>query len=139
MKVAILKAKGQGGLQDPKSGRYISSKRDTVVPYTDWAESQVNHKAITAVEVLEESNFADYVGYLTEANGDEEKALTAYRKSLPKPKTGKDADAEKAEKEAKAKAAKEAQEARAKEAAEAKAKAGEPTETAPAANAAKAD
>lgn len=83
MKVAILRAVGDGGLQDPRTGTYISSKRDTLVPYSDWAESLVNHKQLRVVEVLEGSNWADYVNYLTEAKGDEEAGLAAYRKSLP--------------------------------------------------------
>lgn len=83
MKVAILRAVGDGGLQDPRTGVYVSSKRDTLIPYSDWAESLVNHKQLRAVEVLEGSNWAEYVNYLTEAKGDEEKALAAYRKSLP--------------------------------------------------------
>lgn len=88
MKVAILRAVGDGGLQDIRTGAYISSKRDTVVPYSDWAESLVNHKQVKAVEVLDGSNYAEYVNYLAEAKGDEEKALAAYRKALPSGKKG---------------------------------------------------
>lgn len=88
MKVAILRAVGDGGLQDPRTGIYVSSKRDTLVPYSDWAESLVNHKQLKVVEVLEGSNYAEYVNYLAEAKGDEEKALANYRKSLPSGKRG---------------------------------------------------
>lgn len=88
MKVAILRATGPGGLQDPRTGVYVSSKRDTLVPYSDWAESLVNHKQLKVVEVLEGSNYAEYVNYLAEAKGDEEKALASYRKSLPSGKRG---------------------------------------------------
>lgn len=83
MKVAILRAVGDGGLQDPRTGTYISSKRDTLVPYTDWAESLVNHKQLRVVEILEGSNWTEYVTYLTEAKGDEAAGLAAYRKALP--------------------------------------------------------
>lgn len=86
MKVAILRATGAGGLQDPRTGLYISSKRDTLVPYSDWAETQVNHKQLKLVDLLEESNYVEYIAHLTEAKGDEEAALESYRKSLPKPK-----------------------------------------------------
>ena len=88
MKVAILRAVGDGGLQDPRTGVYVSSKRDTLIPYSDWAESLVNHKQLRVVEVLDGSNYAEYVNYLTEAKGDEEKALAAYRKALPSGKKG---------------------------------------------------
>lgn len=83
MKVAILRAVGDGGLQDPSTGNYVSSKRDTVVPYTSWAESLVNHDQIKLVEILEGSDYSEYVAQLAEAQGDEEKALAAYRKVLP--------------------------------------------------------
>ena len=83
MRIAVLRAKGDGGLQDPKSGVYISSLRDTVAPYTDWAESLVNHDEITLVDLLEDGNYADYVNHVREANGDEEAGLKSYRSSLP--------------------------------------------------------
>ena len=83
MRVAVLRALGDGGLQDPKTGTYISSKRDTIAPYSDWAESLVNHDKVKLVELLEGSNYADYVSQLAEAKGDEDAALQSYRKRLP--------------------------------------------------------
>lgn len=83
MKVAILKAVGDGGLMDPRTGNYISSKRNTIAPFTDWAESLANHDKIEVVEVIEGSDWGEYVNHLGEAQGDEEKALEAYRKVVP--------------------------------------------------------
>lgn len=83
MKVAILRAVGDGGLQDPSTGNYVSSKRDTVVPYSNWAESLVNHGQIKVVEILEDSDYGEFVNHVAQADGDEEKALSSYRKVLP--------------------------------------------------------
>lgn len=83
MKVAVLRAIGDGGLQDPNTGLYISSKRDTIVPFTAWAESLANHDKIKVVEVLENSEYSEFVNHLAEAQGDEDKALEMYRKVLP--------------------------------------------------------
>lgn len=89
MRVAVLKAKGDGGLQDPKTGVYISSLRETIAPYSDWAESLVNHDKIELIEVLDESNYGEYVNHLAEADGDEDAALKSYRSSLPSGRKGK--------------------------------------------------
>lgn len=88
MKVAILRAIGAGGLQDPRTGIYISSKRNTIAPFTTWAESLANHGQIEVVEVLEGSDYSQYVNHLAEAKGDEDAALEAYRKVLPSEDTG---------------------------------------------------
>jgi len=89
MRVAVLKAKGDGGLQDPKTGVYISSLRETIAPYSDWAESLVNHDKIELIEVLDESNYGEYVNHLAEADGNEEAALKSYRSTLPSGRKGK--------------------------------------------------
>lgn len=83
MKVAILRAVGDGGLQDPSTGNYVSSKRDTVVPYSNWAESLVNHGQIKVVEILDGSDYGEFINHVAQADGDEDKALSSYRKVLP--------------------------------------------------------
>jgi len=89
MKVAILRAVGDGGLQDPQNGQYISSKRDTIAPFTSWAESLANHDRIKVVEVLEGSDWGEFVNHLGQEGGDDEKALASYRKELPSGKVEK--------------------------------------------------
>lgn len=86
MKVAILRAVGDGGYQDARTGHYVSSQVDSVVPYSDWAESLVNHDRIRVIEVLEGSDWGEYVNHLAEAGGEEDAALASYRKVLPGPK-----------------------------------------------------
>jgi len=88
MKVAILRAIGEGGLQDPRTGVYVSSKRDTIAPFGPWAEGLVNHGQLKIVEVLENSDWTEYVNHLARANGDEDAALAAYRKVVPSADNG---------------------------------------------------
>ena len=43
----------------------------------------MNHDQIKLVEVLEGSDYSEYVNHLAQAQGDETKALETYRKALP--------------------------------------------------------
>lgn len=82
--VAIVRAVGDGGYQEPRTGTYISSKRDTIVAYTDWVENLVNHEKVKLVEgPYEGSEYGQFVNVVAENNGDQEVALEAYRKTLP--------------------------------------------------------
>lgn len=82
--VAIVRAIGDGGYQEPRAGTYISSQRDTIVGYSDWVENLVNHDKVKLVEgPFEGSNYGEYVNYVAQADGDMEKGLEAYRKVLP--------------------------------------------------------
>lgn len=82
--VAKVRALGDGGLQDPQSGAYISSKRDTIIQYTPWVENLVNHDKVALVEVLDDGNYTEYQNFVTNAAGDEEKAYDAYKATLPR-------------------------------------------------------
>lgn len=82
--VAVVRAKGDGGLQDPQNGTYISSKRDTIVDYTAWVENLVNHDKVNLVDgPFDGSNWAEFQGHVATADGDIEKALVEYKKNLP--------------------------------------------------------
>lgn len=82
--VAIVRAIGDGGFQEPRIGTYISSQSDTIVAYTEWVENLVNHDRVTLVEKVEGSNYAEFAGHVAANDGDLEKALVEYRKVLPK-------------------------------------------------------
>lgn len=81
--VAIVRAIGDGGFQEPRTGTYISSQNDTIVAYTEWVENLVNHDKVKLVELIENSEHSEYVNQIAAADGDQEKALEAYRKNLP--------------------------------------------------------
>lgn len=82
--VAIVRAIGDGGYQEPRTGTYISSKRDTIVAFTDWVQNLVNHDKVKVVEgPFEGSEYTQYVNHVAQNQGDEAKALEEYRKTLP--------------------------------------------------------
>jgi hypothetical protein len=82
--VAIVRAIGDGGYQEPRYGTYISSQRDTIVGYSDWVENLVNHDKVKLVEgPFEGSDYGEFANHVAKADGDEEKALGEYRKLLP--------------------------------------------------------
>ncbi len=81
--VAIVRAIGDGGFQEPRTGTYISSQNDTIVAYTEWVENLVNHDKVKLVELIEGSEYAQFVNHVAEEEGDQDKALAAYRKVMP--------------------------------------------------------
>ena len=108
--VAIVRAIGDGGYQEPRAGTYISSQRDTIVGYSDWVENLVNHDKVKLVDgPFEGSNYGEYVNYVAQADGDMEAGLAEYRKVLPAGSKNHEkvkvvespADADRQEKEAK--------------------------------------
>ena len=81
--VAIVRAIGDGGFQEPRTGTYISSQSDTIVAYTEWVENLVNHDKVKLIEKIEGSEYGQFVNHVAEEDGDQDKALAAYRKVLP--------------------------------------------------------
>ena len=81
--VAIVRAIGDGGFQEPRTGTYISSQSDTIVAFTEWVENLVNHDKVKLVELVEGSEYGQFVNHVAEEDGDQAKALEAYRKVLP--------------------------------------------------------
>ncbi len=82
--VAIVRAIGDGGYQEPRTGTYISSKRDNIVAYNEWVENLVNHDKIKLVEgPFEGSEYTAYIQHVAAKDGDEAAALAEYRKGLP--------------------------------------------------------
>ena len=81
--VAIVRAIGDGGFQEPRTGTYISSQSDTIVAFTEWVENLVNHDRVKLIEKVEGSVYAEFVNHVAAQDGDQDKALVEYRKVLP--------------------------------------------------------